>query len=58
VCRQCGLIRDFYSKAFDELKFSQSLREMSSIETTHVEVRGLCHTCANKQEATSERRRS
>jgi len=42
VCRECGLIRDFYSNAFDELRLPQSLKAMGSIETTHVEARGLC----------------
>jgi Fur family peroxide stress response transcriptional regulator len=58
VCRQCGLIRDFYSNAFDELRLPQSLKAIGSIETTHVEARGLCCKCANKQVSNSNRRRS
>ena len=58
VCRQCGLIRDFYSNAFDELRLPQSLKAIGSIETTHVEARGLCCKCANKQVSNSNRRGS
>jgi Fur family peroxide stress response transcriptional regulator len=59
VCRQCGLIRDFYSNAFDELSLPQSLKAIGSIETTHVvEARGLCCKCANKQVSNSNRRGS
>jgi Fur family peroxide stress response transcriptional regulator len=58
VCRQCGLIRDFYSNAFDELKLPQSLKAIGSVETTHVEARGLCGKCAKKKETNSKRRGS
>ena len=56
VCRQCGLIRDFYSNAFDDLSLPQSLKAVGSIETTHVEARGLCRKCANKRKSNSNRR--
>jgi Fur family peroxide stress response transcriptional regulator len=58
VCRQCGLIRDFYSNAFDELSLPLSLKAIGSIETTHVEARGLCRKCANKKETNPKRRGS
>ncbi len=56
VCRQCGLIRDFYSNAFDELRLPPSLKAIGSVETTHVEARGLCRKCASKMEVNSKRR--
>jgi Fur family peroxide stress response transcriptional regulator len=47
VCRRCGLARDFYSDAFDGLTLPQSVRAMGTVETTHVEVRGVCRKCAS-----------
>jgi Fur family peroxide stress response transcriptional regulator len=57
VCRRCGLIRDFYSDAFDELRLPQSIRTVGSVETMHVEARGVCRKCATKEEARSKRKR-
>ena len=41
VCRRCGLNRDFYSDAFDELRLPQSVGTIGSVETAHVEARGV-----------------
>lgn len=49
VCRRCGLTRDFYSNAFDELRLPQSVNTIGSVETTHVEARGVCRKCARKE---------
>ena len=57
VCRRCGLTRDFYSDAFDELRLPQSVRTIGSVETTHVEARGVCRKCATKAEARSKRKK-
>ena len=57
VCRRCGLTRDFYSDAFDELRLPQSVRTIGSVETTHVEARGVCRKCATKEEAKSKRKK-
>ncbi len=46
VCVRCGLTRDFYSDALDELKLPRSIREIGRVEATHVEARGLCRECA------------
>ena len=50
VCTECGLTRDFYSDALDELKLPQSIESMGQVETTHVEARGVCRECASKNE--------
>ncbi len=42
VCSRCGLTSDFYSESFDDLKLPQSVNELGHVETTHVEVRGIC----------------
>jgi Fur family peroxide stress response transcriptional regulator len=55
VCHRCGLTRDFYSNMFDELRLPQSVKAIGSIETTHVEVRGVCKKCATKEETRSRK---
>lgn len=48
VCRQCGLTRDFYSNDLDNIALPDSVGSLGEIETTHVEVRGICRDCAGK----------
>ena len=57
VCRRCGLTRDFYSDAFDELILPQSVQTLGSVETTHVEARGVCRKCNTKDEVRSRRKK-
>ena len=49
VCSLCGMTRDFYSEEFDSLETPQSARSFGEVETTHVEVRGVCCRCAGKK---------
>lgn len=49
VCVKCGLMRDFYSQHYDELKVPKSLKSLGAIETTHVELRGICIECAKSK---------
>jgi Fur family peroxide stress response transcriptional regulator len=53
VCVRCGLTRDFYSDAFDELTLPRSIRAIGRVETTHVEARGVCRECARTNSASS-----
>lgn len=48
VCVRCGATRDFYSEEFDEPKLPSSVKALGRIETTLVEVRGVCNECAGK----------
>ena len=48
VCAQCGLTRDFYSNKFDKLTLPESIQSIGHVETTHVEVKGVCLECASK----------
>ena len=52
--RRFGLTRDFYSDAFDELRLPRSVRTIGSVETTRVEVRGVCRKCATNEKARSK----
>jgi Fur family peroxide stress response transcriptional regulator len=51
VCVRCGLTRDFYSDAFDELGLPESVKALGQVETTRVEARGVCLECAAKEKA-------
>ena len=57
MCVRCGLTRDFYSEELDELKLPPSAKALGRIETTLVEVRGVCRECAGKAAAAKKRNR-
>jgi len=46
VCVKCGRVRDFYSEAMDELPIPKSVTSLGRVESAHVQLRGLCSTCA------------
>ncbi len=49
MCVRCRLTRDFYSDDLDNLKLPQSAMAFGQIETTLVEVRGVCRDCAGEK---------
>jgi len=49
VCVECGLTRDFYSDQLDKLKLPKSVQSIGQVETTQVEVKGVCLKCAAKE---------
>ncbi|MFC1745483.1 Fur family transcriptional regulator [Candidatus Riflebacteria bacterium] len=49
ICNSCGLTRDFYSDEFNSLKPPQSVKTFGRVETTNVEVQGICLKCADKK---------
>jgi Fur family peroxide stress response transcriptional regulator len=51
VCLRCGLTRDFESPALDAVRIPAAVRDLGSVVTTQVEVRGLCATCAKAKTA-------
>ena len=53
VCIQCGLTWDFYSDAFDELRLPDSVKAFGRVETTQVEVKGVCLKCNAKEKKPS-----
>ena len=58
ICVDCGLTRDFYSDALDELKLPTAVKAYGRVETTHVEVRGVCQSCGDRSEANGRRSKS
>jgi len=53
VCTACGLIRDFYSRELDQFAPPRPVREMGSLDSVHVELRGICKACRSTRVATS-----
>ena len=49
ICMRCGLARDFESSELNRLRIPDLVSEFGSINTTHVEVRGICSSCLNQQ---------
>lgn len=50
VCIRCGLTRDFYSDELHELKLPEAVQNFGNVETTQVEVKGVCFKCAEDGE--------
>ncbi len=48
VCSRCGLVRDFESDDLDALKIPRKVKQFGRVDSTHVEVRGICDRCAKK----------
>ena len=48
VCVQCGLTRDFESAELNTLRIPDAVKGFGSVVATHVEVRGICDSCAEK----------
>ncbi len=46
VCIKCGLVRDFYSEAMDELPIPKAVASLGQVESAHVQLRGLCSSCS------------
>lgn len=48
VCTVCGLMQDVHARDFDELKLPKSIKKIGRPVTTHVEIRGVCLACSEK----------
>ena len=45
VCIECGRVQDFFSNALNKLRIPRSVATLGTVESAHVQVRGLCATC-------------
>lgn len=52
VCTECGLVRDFYSQALDDLPIPKSVEALGEIGSAQVQVRGTCSACMNRKTQT------
>jgi Fur family peroxide stress response transcriptional regulator len=48
VCSECGMMRDFYSSEYDQLKIPKAVQDLGNAESAQVEVRGICIGCSKK----------
>jgi len=56
VCVRCGLARDFESGELDALRIPKAVKELGSVASTHVEVRGVCGRCAKDQAGATKKK--
>ncbi len=45
VCTECGFIGDIYSEAWNDVRAPSDVRAMGTVNSIHVEVRGVCKAC-------------
>jgi len=49
VCARCGTAHDFRNPEFDELAVPPEIVALGRVETSHVELRGLCTGCLGNE---------
>jgi len=49
VCTECGFIGDIYNEEWNDVRAPSDVRTMGIVNSTHVEVRGLCKACQRKR---------
>jgi Fur family peroxide stress response transcriptional regulator len=45
VCTECGAVKDFRSRALDDLPIPRSAKAIGRVASAHVQVRGVCSEC-------------
>jgi Fur family transcriptional regulator, peroxide stress response regulator len=48
VCKECGLMRNFYSNEFDRLKIPKEVKNFGNGVTVHIEIKGICTECSKQ----------
>jgi Fur family peroxide stress response transcriptional regulator len=49
VCTECGLVRDFYCEALNDLPIPKDVALLGHVESSHVQLRGICLACASRR---------
>ncbi len=49
VCTECGFIGDIYSEAWNDVRAPSNVTAMGTVNSIHVEARGLCRVCGTKR---------
>ena len=49
VCKKCGFVGDVYNKAWDDFQTPRDVAAMGTVNSVHVELRGLCKACQRKK---------
>jgi Fur family peroxide stress response transcriptional regulator len=50
VCTKCGMVSDFYSEEFNDLEVPRQVSEVGDVATAHVQFRGLCSRCRDRED--------
>lgn len=51
VCTECGFIGDIYHESWNDLQPLKEAMAMGTVNSVHVELRGLCKACQRKRGA-------
>ena len=49
ICKKCGFVGDFYNEAWDDFQTPRDVAAMGTVNSVHVELRGLCKACQRKK---------
>jgi Fur family transcriptional regulator, peroxide stress response regulator len=49
VCTGCGFIGDIYNEEWNDIPAPNKVGTMGTVNSIHVELRGLCKTCQRKR---------
>jgi Fur family peroxide stress response transcriptional regulator len=49
VCTECGFIGDIYNEEWNNIPAPNKVGTMGTVNSIHVELRGLCKTCQRKR---------
>jgi Fur family peroxide stress response transcriptional regulator len=49
VCTECGFIGDIYNEEWNDFQAPSDVRTLGTVNSIHVEVRGLCKACQRKR---------
>jgi Fur family peroxide stress response transcriptional regulator len=50
VCTKCGFIGDFHKDEWNHFKTPSDVMAMGTVNSIHVELRGLCKACQQKRQ--------
>ena len=49
VCTECGFMGDFYNEEWSDFRNRSAVMTMGTVNSIHVELRGLCKACQGKR---------
>ena len=49
VCTECGFVGDLYNEEWNNVRAPTEVTAMGTVNSIHVELRGLCKTCQKKR---------
>ena len=49
VCTKCGFMGDLYNAEWNDFRARSNVMNMGTVNSMHVELRGLCKACQGKQ---------